>query len=318
MNRQFAFKTTAEQVTAGLDLKGKTAVVTGGNSGIGLETCRVLAKAGVDVYLCARNKELGEVAVKAIRDEVPEAKVNLHILNLADLFQVHQSADALLGLCPCIDMVICNAGIMALPDLQRTPQGFEMQSGVNWLGHMHFVNCLLPRMKEQKAPSRIVLVSSLAHMMSGFDINDLNWEKRKYSQWGAYGQSKMANILHGKQLAKMLEGTPIRVFSLHPGNIKTNLSRNLSSWMMGTFFMLGPWLPKPLKTKNISQGAATQVYAATAPELESFKNGEYLDDCKVAVPKLPPNHEELAAKLWAAGEEFIQKALAASPPVAGK
>ncbi|GAX80997.1 hypothetical protein CEUSTIGMA_g8432.t1 [Chlamydomonas eustigma] len=131
MSRNFGFRTTAADILVGLDLTGKTAVVTGGNAGLGFETCRELARAGTRIFLCCRSQKLGEIDVQNIRAEAPTADVILHFSDLSDLHQVQQSADALLSECPHIDMVICNAGIMALPDLQRTPQGFEMQSGVN-------------------------------------------------------------------------------------------------------------------------------------------------------------------------------------------
>lgn len=313
--RNFSFSSTASEVLEGVDVKGKLALVTGGSLGIGLETCRQLAKAGAEVVLASRNLDQLNAAAELIRKETPDAPdPKILYLDLGDLEQVTEAAATFIKehLPPGrnLDILLCNAGIMALPKLERTKQGIEQQSAINWIGHAHLVNMLLPRMKQQTTPSRIVIVSSSAHMIpGGLDLNDLNWERRRYSAWGAYGASKAANILHGKHLAKMLAGTPIRVFSLNPGNINTDLGRYIGFSYRVFHFACKYLLPRPHKQKTVPQGAATQTWACTAPELESFTGGEFLQDCNVTACSKTCADLALAEQLWEKGEAMIQAAL---------
>lgn len=313
--RSFGFASRADEVLKGVDVRGKLALVTGGSLGIGLETCRQLAKAGAQVVLAARSLEQLNKAAELIRNETPGSDPRILLLDLGDLKQVTEAAATFLreNLPPgrSLDILLCNAGIMALPKLQRTKQGIEEQQGVNWLGHAHLVNLLLPRMKQQKTPSRIVLVSSSAHRMPGtIDTNDLNWEKRSYSGWGSYGASKSANILHGKHLAKLLAGTPIRVFSLNPGNINTGIGRYSGFTYQIFNFATKYLLPRPHAQKTVPQGAATSTWACTAPELEAFTGGEFLQDCNVTPCSKRCADLALAEELWDKGEAMIQAALA--------
>ena len=263
--------------------------------------------------MLARNVEAANKAIADIKTESPEASIKLIQCDLSDLLSVKRAAEEFLSAHKkeTLDMLICNAGVMAIQNLQRTKQGIEEQLGVNWLAHFFLVKILMPKMTQQETPSRIVLVASLAHMMGGFNIEDLNFSTRKYAPWSAYGQSKTCNILHGRWLAHLLEGTKVKVFSLHPGNIWTGLQKHQDGFGLRLFFALSSILPKPLASKTIPQGAATQLYAATAPELENVPSGEYLDDCKQKKTTKQAADLVLAEKLWDEGDRLLSDALSA-------
>ena len=198
---------TAEDVAAlyGKDLAGKVAVVTGGNSGIGLETVRVLAKSGCKVILCSRAEANGAEALTALQNDAAgvDLDVLVQVLDLADLANVERAAQSIkerlasLGK-DRIDYLVLNAGVMAMPQLQRTAQGFEKQIGVNHFGHFHLTSCLGPLVAQEGC--RVVVLSSTAHNFGEVDLDDLNYAKggRAYSPWGAYGQSKACNLLFAK------------------------------------------------------------------------------------------------------------------------
>eukprot|EP00284_Hemiselmis_tepida_P014921 CAMPEP_0174920996 /NCGR_PEP_ID=MMETSP1355-20121228/4841_1 /TAXON_ID=464990 /ORGANISM="Hemiselmis tepida, Strain CCMP443" /LENGTH=345 /DNA_ID=CAMNT_0016166427 /DNA_START=44 /DNA_END=1077 /DNA_ORIENTATION=- len=282
-------KSTAKDVIDAFnpDLKGKVAVVTGGNSGIGIETVKALASAGARVVLCSRSVEAGEKAVKDYvkasegREiqggySVPSADVRVLPLDLADLASVDELVKQLEGE-DRIDYLVLNAGVMAGPK-GATKQGFERQIGTNHFGHFHLTQKLLPRLKAQQDPSRIVLVASTAHQTGKLDLSDLNYQKgRTYTPWGAYGQSKLANILHAKGLQDRLKGTKVTATCLHPGVIATPLWRDTTS-ILSKFIV-----PLFIRDKSPQQGAATTVFACLADAAEV--GGQYLDDCKVATPK---------------------------------
>lgn len=199
-------KTALQALPEGCDLSGKTAIVTGGNSGIGVETCRALTSAGCNVFLCARNVSEGQqIADEIAATGTAKGSITVKQLDLADLKKIKTFTDDLiehLGDTP-INYLILNAGVMAC-ELMRTSQGFEMQIGVNHIGHFYLTKLLLPKLKTQTGPCCVVAVSSEGHRIPGLDISDMNYDSRKYSRWGAYGQSKLANILFAKELAKRL------------------------------------------------------------------------------------------------------------------
>lgn len=286
----WAKKSTAKQVLdtfgEGQYLSGKTAIVTGGNSGIGLETCKTLSSAGCRVILCSRSVDAGN---KAIQTEITKPGEGKYIvedtsnivvkkLDLEDLSSVDSFATDILSSEGRIDFLVLNAGIMALPNAEYTAAGFERQIGVNHFGHAYLTLLLLNKMKNQDFPNRIVVLASTAHTMAdGLDVNDLHYKKgRRYSGWGAYGQSKLANVLFAKSLGDKLKGTNTTAVSLHPGVISTNLWRASSLLSLLT----------PLFTdKNIPQGAATTVWACLAPRVaESDMRGAYLSDCGPVLP----------------------------------
>ena len=205
-------------------LDGKTVIITGANSGIGLETAVDLAKRNARVILACRSVERGEKAAVEVRKRSGNDNVMFRQLDLASLDSVRKFVDKVLKEEPRIDILINNAGVLYL-SRTLTQDGFEMQFGVNHLGHFLLTNLLLDRIKE--APSaRIVNVSSVAHAFGKIDFDNLNCEKA-FSRWGAYGTSKLANILFTRSLAKRLKGTNVTVNSLHPGTITTELSRNV-------------------------------------------------------------------------------------------
>ncbi|KAI7837673.1 hypothetical protein COHA_008534 [Chlorella ohadii] len=303
MPAPLGYRSTALDALRGVSLSGKVAVVTGGNSGIGVETVRALAHAGADVTLCSRSAEAGQRVADQLQPGL-KGKISVQKLDLADLSSIKAAADQLSASLPRLDLLILNAGVMACPQ-GRTKDGFEMQIGTNHFGHYYLTQLLLPKMKASGGPGRIVAVASTAHKMGKLSLEDLNWERRKYSAWGSYGQSKLANILFAKELARQLkeEGSPILAFSLHPGVIKTPLQRHMGWEAAIMNFIGGPFM------KTTQQGAATSVFAATAAELEG-QSGAYLADCKVATPSKAAQDGEAARALWVKTEELLGAALA--------
>ncbi|KAK9807580.1 hypothetical protein WJX72_003271 [[Myrmecia] bisecta] len=256
--------------------------------------------------LPAGNVEAGEKVAESIRASGIKGSVQVKQLDLADLASVRALA-AELSKQARIDMVILNAGVMGCPK-SYTKDGFEMQIGTNHFGHFVLVQGLVDKLKKQDHPSRIVVVSSLAAKMSRLNLDDLHYRNSWYSAMLAYNNSKMANILFAKQLAIRLKGTLVKVFALHPGTIgATNLTRHVTHYIpqfvvQTAMFMVSYFM------KTVQQGAATSVYAATAPELED-KSGAYLDCCTI-VPAY--GHEEVNTKmaedLWRITEEQIAAA----------
>jgi len=250
--------TTTDEVLEGVDLSGRTALVTGASAGLGVETVRALQSKGCEV-------------VGAVRD-VAKAKAvvdcDLVELDLASLDSVRRGAAAAAERLPRIDLLVNNAGIMACP-LGRTADGFEMQLGTNHLGHFAWTTALLPQLGEG---SRIVNLSSRGHVRSGMLWDDPHFRDEKaYEKWKAYGQSKTANVLFTQGLA----ARGFTSYAVHPGVILTELGRHLTAED-------SEGLAKRLPTfKTIPQGAATTVFACVAPDLP---NGAYLEDCGVAGP----------------------------------
>ena len=206
-------------------LNGKTAIITGANTGIGLETAVDFAKRNARVILACRSKEKGEAAVVQVKKRSGNENVVFLKLDLSSLESVRTFSSKVLASEPHIDILVNNAGVMACP-YSKTADGFEMQIGVNHLAHFLLTHLLLDRMKETPS-ARIVNVSSLAHHWGKIKFDDLNSE-RSYSSVGAYSQSKLANVLFTRSLAKRLEGSKVIVNSLHPGGVRTELGRHFS------------------------------------------------------------------------------------------
>ena len=269
-------------------LKGITAIVTGGNSGIGTETCKALLYGGARVILCSRSIAAGQ---KAIEEEITKPghgnyavdaanKIVVKQLDLSSLKSVKAFCEEVLREEEHIDLLICNAGIMALPNREETADGFEKQIGVNLYGHAYMIQLLLPKMKAQSPnPARIVILSSSAHDMGNVDTTDLHFSKgRIYTPWVSYGQSKQAEMIFARELAERTKGSNVTSVSVHPGIVATNLWRSASPVLTAVVKMF-------VMDKDIPQGAATTVYAAVAPEMQKDENrGVYLVDCKPAVP----------------------------------
>src|SRR5579863_6470427 len=212
---------TVSQIPA---LTGKIAVVTGANSGLGLETAAGLAGAGATVVMACRNAEKAAPALAEVRKRAPNARVETMTLDLADLGSVRSFAKAFAAKHPRLDILCNNAGVMALP-LARTREGFEMQIGTNHLGHFALTGLLLDRLAAAPA-ARGVNVASLAHRWTpGMDLDDLNWERKPYKKWDAYGKSKLANLLFTFELERRLKQSGARILAAaaHPGYSSTNL-----------------------------------------------------------------------------------------------
>ncbi|MFD8499176.1 SDR family NAD(P)-dependent oxidoreductase [Amycolatopsis sp. NPDC059657] len=268
----FTDTSTATEVLNGIDLTGKLALVTGGYSGIGLETTRALAAAGAFVVAPARRRAVAEEALAGI------GNVEIDELDLGDQDSIRAFADRFLATGRQLDLVITSAGVMASPELRVGP-GWEAQFGINHLGHFALVNRLWPALADG---ARVVSVSSRGHHFSPIRWDDVEF-RTGYDKWQAYGQSKTANILFAVQLDKFGRERDIRAFSLHPGRIRTNLIRHLelremvdAGFMDAEGNMIGD-------AKTPEQGAATQVWAATSPLLDGM-GGLYLQDCDVSEP----------------------------------
>jgi WW domain-containing oxidoreductase len=294
---RFGRRSTAEEVTAGIDLRGKTAVVTGCNSGLGLETMRVLSLRGADVIGTARTLETARRACASI-----EGNTRPIACELTDLDSIAKCADELSSSAPPLDMLICNAGIMMLPKLEQI-RGIEKQFATNHLGHFLLVNRLLARVKA--APQgRVVMLSSTGHASApkaGIEFDNLSGEKH-YGSLAAYGQSKLANILFVVGLARRLTGTTTTANALHPGVIAaTNLGRHLSP-VFGAVFRFLSFTPL---LKSIPQGAATTCYVATSPALAKV-SGVYFSDCNPKVPSAHARDGAMAERLWTVSEELVK------------
>ena len=305
MNRQtspprsdFTRRSTAEEVTSDIDLRGKTILITGCNSGLGFETMRVLVKRGAHVIGVARTRKKAEDAGAEVGAEITPA-----VCDLSDLESVVACTEEVASLGRPIDVLMCNAGIMALPKLQQK-YGLEMQFLTNHLAHFILVNRLLDRVKQAQA-GRVVMVSSLGHLTSvpgGINFNNLSGDQG-YTPFTFYGQSKLANLLMSNELARRLEGSTATSNAIHPGIIMTPLMRNLGD-IRATLTKLISW---PF-SRNVQQGAATQCYVATAPVLEGV-SGHYFADCNPATMSYHGKNPDLARRLWSASEDLAEKYL---------
>ena len=302
----FNKKSTAEQVTAGISLAGKTALVTGATSGLGLETARVLALRGAQVIVTGRTVDKAREAGTSIAASVPGAKTIPIALELERWDTVAAAADQVKALGMPLDMLICNAGIMALPALEQV-YGLEKQFVVNHLGHFVLVNRLLDQVKA--APQgRVLSVSSLGYRWapaSGIEFDNLAGT-RDYQPNKMYGQSKLANGLMAVELARRLLGSNATANSLHPGIINTNLGRHFAAWKRAAGSLIG-WT----FMKSVPEGAATTCYVATAPALAKV-SGYYFEDCNPVVPATGKHMDDaqLAQALWTKSEELTKQFLA--------
>lgn len=206
-------------------MDGKTVIVTGANTGIGKITALELARRGARVVIACRDVTKAAIAAVDIKEETGSENVVLKKLDLASCASIRKFSEEILQEEEAIHVLVCNAGVMITPTFQRTVDGFEMQFGVNHLGHFLLTNLLLDRIKAS-APSRIVVLSSSAHYFGSLDFNDMMMEK-SYNKYYAYCRSKLANVMFARELARRLEGTGVTVYSLHPGSIRTELQRHL-------------------------------------------------------------------------------------------
>lgn len=304
----FGATSTAQEVLTGVDLTGRGAIVTGGASGIGLETARALATAGAQVTLAVRSIESGEAAAADIESTSGSQTIDVLALDLADQASIRTFVEEWSG---PLHILVDNAGVMAPPET-RTPEGWELQFATNHLGHFALTTGLHDALA-LAGDARVVVVSSVGHVNADVDFDDINFERRSYDAFDAYGQSKTANVLFAVEAAKRWANEGISVNALNPGRITgTNLSRHIGD------VAAAPARFDPASTqvsdKNIEQGAATSALLAASP-LVAGATGKYFEDCNEAVPHVPgvrrgvaswaldPEH---AAKLWQVSLDMIE------------
>lgn len=294
----FGAETTAEEVTAGMDLSGKTAVITGCNSGLGYETMRVLAMRGAHVFGIARSMEKAKEACDSV-----EGATTPFVCDLANFDTVAACSEAIGVTGTPVDMLILNAGVMALPELQQV-NGIERHFAINHLGHFVLANGLMDQVKA--APQgRFVTVGSQGYLSApddGIQFDHLDGAWGEYVPWDAYGHSKLANGLFSLELARRLEGSSATSNVIHPGVINTNLGRHFPLYIR-VFANLFSWaLPM---FKSVEAGAATETYVASSPILDGI-SGYYFEDCNPVIAGYNMENKEMAQQLWSVSEELTK------------
>ena len=307
----FGAATTAAEVVAGCDLMGKTAIVTGGYSGIGLETVRALRSAGAKVIVPARDM----ARAKANLADMPE--VGLEKLDLLDPQTIDAFAEQFFRNNERLHILVNNAGIMA-PPLARDARGYESQFSANHLGHFQ-LTCRLWRALVTAEGARVVALSSYGHRRAGIDFHDPNFERRVYDPWIAYGQSKTADALFAVALDSIGRRRGVRAFSVHPGGVATDLIRHMSQAEIDASKIIDaagrPIIDPEHNKKTPQQGAATSVWCATSPRLNGM-GGVYCQDCDIARALSDDDSNELqgvrpratdpvaAGRLWQMSEQL--------------
>jgi NAD(P)-dependent dehydrogenase (short-subunit alcohol dehydrogenase family) len=298
----FTAESTAAEVMAGVDLGGQRAIVTGGSSGIGIPTALALAGAGAEVTLAVRDTAAGARTAEAITAATGNPAVRVGRLDLADLASVGAFVAGWRG---PLDLLVNNAGVMALPDLQLTPGGWELQFATNHLGHFALAHGLHGALADADE-ARIVSLSSRGHLRSPVIFDDINFAARPYDPWLAYGQSKTANVLFAVEATRRWAEDGITANAVHPGAIAaTNLSRHMDPDQLASLRSSGTFTYKTLE-----QGAATSLLVATSPQLKGI-GGRYFEDGNEAVVLDPSGPDtrgsgvatyaldpEAAARLW--------------------
>ncbi|XP_012677185.2 retinol dehydrogenase 13 [Clupea harengus] len=275
-------------------IPGKTVVITGANTGIGKETARELARRGGRIIMGCRDMEKCEAAAREIRGKTLNKQVYARHIDLASIKSIKAFVQKIKEEEERVDVLINNAGVMRCPP-GKTEDGFDMQFGVNYLGHFLLTNLLLDKLKGS-APSRIINLSSVAHVGGEVNFDDLNWDHRKFDTRKAYSQSKLAIVLFTRELAKRLQGTGVTVNAVHPGVVATDLGRHtglhqsqLSSIVLSPFFYLF--------VKSPTLGAQSSVYLAVAKELEGT-SGRYYDAMTEKDPAPHALDENTSERLW--------------------
>jgi NAD(P)-dependent dehydrogenase (short-subunit alcohol dehydrogenase family) len=287
----YSAQTTADDIVAGLDLTGQRIVVTGGASGIGLETARSLAGAGAEVTLAVRDLAAARQAAALLMGETGSKQVLVAPLDLADQTSVRSFVASWHG---PLDVLIDNAGLMAAP-LMRTPEGWEMQFATNHLGHFTLATGLrgaLATSARTSRQARVVSVSSSAHLRSGIDFDDIHFRVRPYDPWLAYAQSKTANVLLAVEGSRRWADDGITINALMPGAIRTGLQRYVSDSELDRMRAATGSSAPGWKTPQ--QGAATSVLLAVVPLLDGV-GGKYFEDCNEALPNEPGTRRGVAA-----------------------
>jgi NAD(P)-dependent dehydrogenase (short-subunit alcohol dehydrogenase family) len=290
-------------------LQGRVAIVTGATGGLGEKAAQELARAGAETILAGRNAIKGQAAVAAIRDKFPAAQVGFEAVDLADLASVAEFAQRYSSTHQSLDILINNAGVMALPHRQTTVDGFEMQFGTNFLGHFALTARLLPQLRAAAAP-RIVNLSSIAHRTGTIDFGDLQGD-RFYLPWKAYSQSKLAMLMFALELQRRSDATGWKLISLaaHPGWARTDLFTNGPG--TGGFIGFGAMLAAPIFSQSAEHGALPILFAATSPGAEP---GGYYGPNGIGELKGPPGPARIgpqaknratAARLWESSERLL-------------
>ncbi|MFJ3485448.1 oxidoreductase [Pseudomonas sp. NPDC090202] len=273
----FDAASSVDEVMAGVDLTGQLAVVTGGYSGLGLVTVKSLARAGARVIVPARDLQRASEALAGVEG------VELLPMDLIDPDSVRAFSAQVVKRGQPLSLLINCAGVMASP-LARDADGHESQFAINHLGHFRLTCGLWPALVAAKA-ARVVAVSSRGHQIAGVDFDDIDFMRRPYDKWVAYGQSKSANVLFARALDQRGQRHGVRAFSLHPGQILTNLGRHLSSAEIAAFDVFDEHgrqkIAPQMGLKTLEQGAATGLWCATSAALEG-KGGVYCEDCNIA------------------------------------
>ena len=297
-----------------VDLTGKTIIITGSNTGLGKEAALKLASLGKpEVFLLCRNQKKAEAAIQEIISKSGNSNIKFVECDLADLASVQSAADKLKSLVTKIDVLQLNSGVMAIPQREVTKDGFEKQLGVNHLGHFKLTKELYPLLKNTKG-ARVVTVSSIAHEFGSIDKTDLLLEKAgSYAPWGAYGNSKLANILFSRELNRRLiqSGNPSQItsVSLHPGVCRTELYRfivdqeSIPRFLYPVLGVVGA--PLFYFTKDVYMGAQTQIFLSATSNLSPKNGGEYYDNSKIANTNSQAKDPELARWLWEESEKLV-------------
>jgi NAD(P)-dependent dehydrogenase (short-subunit alcohol dehydrogenase family) len=282
------------------NIKGRTVLVTGGNSGLGLATAVGLAQAGADVTITSRDQVKGDVAAGEIGQRSGSV-VEVMCLDLADLASVKSFADEFMSRHDDLGVLVNNAGGV-FGSRHETVDGFEMTIGTNHIGPFVLTN-LLTDLLISSAPSRIINVGSSAHgyAKEGIAFDDLNWEQRRYNQKNAYGQSKLANILHARELNRRLSPQGVTAYAVHPGVVRTGFGTGGDSAIVGVGIrIIGRWLLTP------DQGAETSIWAATNPYVVEHAGG-YFADSAPAKSSRHARDDDQALRLWEATEELVDR-----------
>ena len=303
----FGYRSTALEVIAGIDLAGQTALVTGGYSGLGTEVVRALAGAGAHVIVGARRPDAALSDLNGI-----DGHISVLPLDLSDPESIDSFAESVGGVTDKIDIQINNAAVMANP-LSRDARGYESQFATNHLGHFQLTARLWPLLVKAGG-ARVVSVSSIGHRIGGLDLADLNFERRAYDKWQAYGQAKSANALFALELDRLGADSGVRAFAVHPGGIITPLQRHLTSAEQVAMGWIDADGNVHERFKSTQEGAATSVWCAVSPLLEG-EGGVYCEDCNIAAmadegtPRTGGvsahiRDETLAKALWDKSEEM--------------
>ena len=310
----FNAHSTDLEVIAGHDLTGKTALVTGASSGLGVETARALLSAHAEVILAVRDTTKGEAVAQQLCTATKNEQAHVLEIDLGSLASIRQAVEQFQAHWSKLDLLINNAGIMATPK-SYTPDGFESQFGTNHLGHYLLTRLLLPAL-QAAAPSRVVVLSSSGHRFSDVHFDDLQYHRRPYDKWEAYGQSKTANALFAVGLTQHFSSQGITANAVNPGGTRTGLQQHLTTEEMRALGWMDEAGNVTSRLKTPEQGAATSVWVAVGHELDGI-GGRYLENCQESAPLDPgmpfPGYgylpyaldAEHAERLWTVSQELV-------------